>query len=536
MFLDYQLPFGVRLFHVYLKPNDLRQILQNNQDNSPYQSQSETSSLPRCCCSGNGTPGSRTPRSKTPRMPSFVTPEPVIKVDEVFIPSEKDPFSSSSNSGPKLCKAMLEDLILKGFKCCKCIDETDGEFDNGSSFENSSDGEGVQESCKARNGFIYSTDGIRYNAETEENREVDAHSRNNSLHSRNLEHVRNNFQNSSLEPESGIEVTGSDFHSSAATHFDQHASCFKDHHPSFQKDSQNSNEHFKKKMAGSDGIKVGSGFATRENREVSGMSGEVEGLMKNSLCEEKNKDHMLNGGIDKHVKNMSEDKIETIMSEDVSKMNQPNETNSTSKEDENSDKMSDVSSGKVTQHVNGADALNKSSKQLWHSDKQQQEISHHEHSAPRGIFNGDVISDISPEDDAETLDEMPHHLYNKNLEIPADEQYQLSSSEDSYRTPDELLGTYDSSEESSQIAPTGVSTVVDGHQEGVDAMLDLTQDVIHMCKGDKDAGSLGSNDEGECSKEKDENERQKKCCEVSLKQNALFSCSLESSLLFFLSG
>ena len=218
-YLEFQLPFGVRLFDVYLKKNDLKEVLEHNLENSPYQSQSDTLSSRDCCCAEH-----RAPRSRTPRIqPCRSAPErtPVATIDEVFPRSEKDPFSSSGNSGPRLCKAMLEDLLLKGFKCCKCVDETDGELENGSSCDSSVASECIEKSAKPKNGFIYTTDDVLCN-DIEQGREMRTHSRN-SLHSRNSENSRND---STLGPESGIEVTGSDFQSSAATHIDQRGISF----------------------------------------------------------------------------------------------------------------------------------------------------------------------------------------------------------------------------------------------------------------------------------------------------------------------
>ena len=564
---DYQLPFGVRLFHVYLKENDLRHILQNNHDNSPYQSQSEASLSRRCCCTGN-----RTARSRTPRMPPcFVPPEPVIKVEEVFTRSEKDPLSSSSNSGTKLCKAMLEDLILKGFRCCKCIDETDGEFDDMSSCEKSSDHVYMQDTCQPKNGFIYSTDGVHYN-DTKESKEVDANSRN----SESSEHSRNNCRNS-LEAESGIEVSESDFHNSAATHFDQRCAGFKDRHPAFQKDSQNFVENFEKRIKESDQIKAGDDLATTrdgessevcvESSEISGesrgicvesrgisgesrgISGESKDLMKDvdGLCEEKVKDddHLLNESViagvnDKFIKDINEaDETKNLLSEDVVETNQQSKASDrtvdnggvdftvsvgTREVNENFDKISGAPGEKHARQVNDTDAVKESLKQ-WKSDNPSVDkccdISIHselQHKTPyhldyhlsdsNHIHNDDVVFNISPEDDTEKLDDMPHHLFNKNLEIGADEPYQLSSSDDSYRTPDELLGTYGSSQESSHM-----NGDVDGCQGSEDAVLNQNQGGdVHECKEEKDGGRLGSNDEGESSKDKKQS--QKKCCEV----------------------
>ncbi len=128
-----------------------------------------------------------------------------------------------------------------------------------------------------------------------------------------------------------------------------------------------------------------------------------------------------------------------------------------------------------------------------------------------GILKDDVeaISNISPGNDAEKVDEMRHNL-------GSDEHYQLSSSEDSYRTPDEILRTYDSSEESSETNDVNdMNDAVDGTQGGIHAVLDQTQGgVVHVRK--EDVPSLASDDEGECSKDE---KRQKECCEVSRRKN-----------------
>jgi hypothetical protein len=116
----------------------------------------------------------------------------------------------------------------------------------------------------------------------------------------------------------------------------------------------------------------------------------------------------------------------------------------------------------------------------------------------------EAISNISPGNDAEKVDEMQHNL-------GSDEHYQLSSSEDSYRTPDEILRTYDSEESSETNDVDDMNDAVDGRQGGVHAVLDQTQvGVVHVLK--EDVPSLASDDEGGCSKDE---KRQKECCEVS---------------------
>ena len=536
---------------MYLKQNDLRHILQNNHDNSPYQSQNEASLARHCCCTGN-----KTPRSRTPRMPPcFVAPEPVIKVEEVYTRSEKDPLSSSSNSGTKLCKAMLEDLILKGFRCCKCIDETDGEFDDMSSCDKGSDGVYMQDTCKPKNGFIYSTHGVHY-SDTEESKQVDANSRN----SESSEHLRNNSRNS-LEVESGIEVSESDFHSSAATHFDQRCAGVKDRHPAFQKDSQNFEENFGKQIKGSDQFKAGDDLATIRNGESRRICVESSGICVESkevakdvdaLCEEKDKlslhgqddDHMLNKSVtagvnDKIIKLVNEmDETKSVLSEDVVETKPVNELSDGAVDNEGVDctvsvdaKEVDENLDKISEEVNNTDAVKESIKE-WKSDNlsvdKSCDISVHsepQHETPyhsdyqlsdsHDIHNDDVVFNISPKNDNEK----------KNHEIRADESYQLSSSEDSYRTPDELLGTYGSSQESSHmngLERVDVNSSVDGCQGGEDAVLNQNQGgVVHECKEEKDDGTLGSNDERESSKDKKQS--QKKCCEVSFVQNILHS-------------
>jgi hypothetical protein len=136
------------------------------------------------------------------------------------------------------------------------------------------------------------------------------------------------------------------------------------------------------------------------------------------------------------------------------------------------------------------------------------------------------------------MDEMPHKLHNRNLDVGSDEQYQLSSSEDSYRTPDEILDTYDSSEESNganRVNNMDINAELTGRQAGVEAPRDQTQGgveapcdqnqggVVHVRQPvEKDVESLGSIDEGECSKDEKQNKRHKTCCEVSHRENILF--------------
>lgn len=95
--------------------------------------------------------------------------------------SEKDPLSLSGMTGSKICKAMLEKQILKGFQCCKCADETEGEFT--STFEGSSLNESIPEK-------VYDANEV---------------SRNSPVHSQSF-------------LESGIKVTDRDLNSSTATH------------------------------------------------------------------------------------------------------------------------------------------------------------------------------------------------------------------------------------------------------------------------------------------------------------------------------
>ncbi|CAB3987494.1 Hypothetical predicted protein [Paramuricea clavata] len=565
---DYQLPFGARLFNVYLKRCDLREILANNHDNSPYQSQSETLLSHHCCCSEH-----RVPRSRTPRLQRcIITPEPkaIIKVDEVLTRSEKDPLSSSGNSGPKLCKAMLEDLILKGFRCCKCIDETDGELENGSSFGNSIE-EVMEDKCKPKNGFIYSTDDVRYN-DLEEGREVRSR---NSEHSGNSEHSRTNSQNSILETESGIEVTGSDFHSSAATHFDQRCASFRDRHTGYQEESQ----YFGKQGMGGCGLsaKTGQvkpggyvergkdfGLASTRNGERSDYNGivdENEKSMKDVIDsrETENKgsmqakyDNMLNknvrmtsGDHDKISEQVNEKyfaQTGDVVCEGVVEKKQLSELSDNAANNcavgkytkqLNENQISDACEEKHAQgsKENCTDLVKESTKQCIsdhqlncnvdksceisvekHSEEQR-EMSEH---ATVGVDTRDLLN---VENDARKAEEMPHKLHNRNLDVGSDEQYQLSSSEDSYRTPDEILDTYDSSEESNGangVNNMDINAELSESQVGVETPLDQTQGgVVHVRQPvEKDVESLGSIDEGECSKDEKQNKRHKKCCEV----------------------
>ena len=500
---------------MYLEQNELRKILQNNHDNFTYQSQNEK--LRHCCCTGH-----RTPRSRTPKMQSsMITPEPVI-VDEVLTRSEKDPLSSSSKSGPKLCKEMLEDLILKGFKCCKCMDETDGELENGSSLDDSTNS--MENKFKPVNGFIYSTDDL-HNDTVEKGREIDVHSRNSS-HSTNSKHSRTNSRNSTLETESGIEVTGSDFHSSVATHFDQ---------------------RYSQDRAGYEEKKKDVGLRPARNAERNdyngGMIDENKGSMKDisDSCAGGNDNPMLNKNVtsadnDEQVNEKSFNETGDVISKDPVEMKQSSETANdmvdngrvnctvtldTERLNKNVDESSDACEEKHSKELkeNSTDVLKQSKKQCMSElndnlDKTGDvSVQSKEQMSPgtHDILKDDVeaISNISPGNDAEKVDEMRHNL-------GSDEHYQLSSSEDSYRTPDEILRTYDNSEESSETNDVDdMNDAVDGTQGGIHAVLDQTQGgVVHVRK--EDVPSLASDDEGECSKDE---KRQKECCEVSRRKN-----------------
>jgi hypothetical protein len=166
-----------------------------------------------------------------------------------------------------------------------------------------------------------------------------------------------------------------------------------------------------------------------------------------------------------------------------------------------------------------------------HSEEQREMCDH----ATVGVDTRDLLN---VENDARKMDEMPHKLHNRNLGVGSDEQYQLSSSEDSYRTPDEILDTYDSSEESNGangMNNMDINAELTGRQGGVEAPRDQTQGgveatcdqnqggVVHVRQPvEKDVESLGSIDEGECSKDEKQNKRHKTCCEVSHRENILF--------------
>ena len=587
-YVDFQLPFGVRLFDVYLKKSDLKEVLEYNHVNSPYQSQTDTLSSRDCCCAEHGTPRSRTPRMQ----PCRITPDriPTAKVGEFFPQSEKDPFSSSGDSAPRLCKAMLEDLLLKGFTCCKCIDETDGELENGSSCDNSIASECVEKSSKPKNGFIYPTEDI------EQAREMGAHSRNSS-HSRNSENSRNNSRNSTVGPESGIEVTGSDFHSSAATHIDQRCTSFKNGHVESGESSRNfqgkqevekcerdfetsqvkitdDEERMSKtpRKIGSDAeivnkiaesIKVVNNFCEGENKSEKEVnyateiyksdilsknvtSGDYEEIDKQADAKSFDETGNERGNIPAEVQHEIRRKTSVQVDANYS-------VERTEYGDENVDGiLPERELAKELKEENNDSEMKQGNQmcdnQLYHNVqlscvappenyKEQREPPNCSDLSPNiGICaddlpndNLDTISNSSPSDKVGKFDKMPRKLHNRNLEVAygLSKPSQYSSSEDSYRTADDVMDTSDSSEGSSEIDGVDsldIKFLLDGGQGAGDSVLhEIDGDIMHVCKLEKDFGSPESTDE-DCHEGGKDEKRRKKCCAVSEFLNCVLKC------------
>lgn len=578
-YVDFQLPFGVRLFDVYLKKSDLREVLEYNHENSPYQSQSDTLSSRDCCCAEH-----RTPRSRTPRMqPCRIAPDriPTAKVGEFFPQSEKDPFSSSGDSAPRLCKAMLEDLLLKGFKCCKCIDETDGELENGSSCDNSIASECVEKSSKPKNGFIYPTEDI------EQAREMGTHSRNSS-HSRNSENSRNDSRNSTVGPESGIEVTGSDFHSSAATHIDQRCTSFKD--------GQVGSREISRNFQGEQEVeKCERGFETSQVKITIGNNGEIvnknpesiEGV--NNFGEIKNKSGKeVNYATEIYKSDMLSKNVTSGDYEEIGKQadaksfdqrgnekgNMPAEVQHevrrktsvkvdanysiarTKYGDGNVDGISPERELAKELEEDYNDSVKAEMKQgnqmcdnqLYHNVElscvapsenyeEQREPPDCSDLSPSIVIcaddlpndNLDTIFNASPSDNVGKLNKMPRKLHNRNLQVAygLSKANQYSSSEDSYRTADDVVDTSDSSEGSSEIDGVDsmdIKFLLDGSQGAGDSVLhEIDGDIVHVCKLEKDFGSLESTDE-DCHEGGKDEKRRKKCCAVSEFLNYVLKC------------
>ena len=474
---------------MYLTRNDLAQILVNN-ENSPYQSQAEEPF--RCCCSGLKTPRSRTPRSRTPRMQisKVVTNKPQPQVDLTL--SEKDPLCSLDNSSSKLCKGMLEDLLLKGFKCCKCIDETDGELEDGSSFDDESVSECEEDMIKQDNCLMHSTEDRNCN-DIEEAKEEPSR---NSPDSSHFQPSVGNSWNSAVDAESGIEVTGSDFHSSAATNLDHQSASFS--YVKYEGKSRNV-----------------AGYREKEEQEktVNHLEGRNDiGVERNELayagkdptkhCPTFNNE-ILNGDYDVINLRQNEQEVEDNPSHDNANVN------STVSEEVETTQSKLISHGQLSETCNASEE---------NDAMQQSKLSNNvDVDSPVSEKNHVLNDECNVAIDKQSTGCMPREVSNLRLNALAlDEQYQLSSSEDSYRTSEEILdteeplyglkGTYDAGEE---------HWVNNGD---LDALLDEDEEsVVHVCKRGKNRViecEERDGSQGECSKNCKQNDCHGQCCEV----------------------
>ncbi|XP_028415224.1 uncharacterized protein LOC114538272 [Dendronephthya gigantea] len=474
----YQLPFGVRLFNVYLTRNDLTEILVNN-ENSPYQSPSEEPF--RCCCSENKTPRSRTPRMHIRKVGS-TTPQPKVELTQ----SEKDPLHSSDNSSSKLCKAMLEDLLLKGFRCCKCIEETDGELEEGSSFGDESVSECKENKRSQENALIPSTEDRNCNNIEEAIEECSRNSADSSQPQLS--------QNSVVEAESGIEVTGSDFHSSAATNLDQPSASFS--YVKYQEKSRNftlcckteETDKIASHLEGKHDIRGEQNdleYADKEptkhssNNELTNRDYDITNLPQNEQKDEDNtsydSDHVTAG--------------EEVRESFGKAHANADDVNPTVSEDEETERLKYDQLSKACNTGKENDFMER--RKLSNSIDVDSSLKNH----VLGEEQDGVI-------EKQSTDCMPREVTNQRLNaLTLEEPYQLSSSEDSYRTPDEILdteepldgldGMYDTEEE-----------LCEGqwmNNEDIDALLDEDEEgLVHVCK-------LGMNRDIEC---QDVDERQ----------------------------
>ena len=513
----------MRLFNVYLKRNDLKQILLYNHDNSPYQSQSKAMSLSfHCCCTGH-----KTPRSRTPRMQEYTTvseePHVDVTIDEILTKSERDPFSSSSgSSGPILCKVMLEDLLLRGFKCCKCIEETDGEFENGSSSGNVE--ECVEDKSKNNRDSI---------PDIEEGTELGTHSRKSSR-SRTPQRSRNYSRNSTLETESGIEVTGSDFQSSAATHFDQRCQNF------IETDANSPEGHLREQQTegnyrtvDDDGEKRGeTDRIVEENEEIISVGNDVDktenkenenpALNKNEIITSDNHQNIIKNenyqtrdntaDITVHGSKEFEENHDEILSHE--KYTKKLVENYTGPLKEGETEESEICNNHLNDDIDDGSCESSVERLGDISD----DLSIKEHSNNFDITgNEGDISGPSSDSDASKLEEIHKKLYNQNLNIVSSSD-KLSSSEDSYRTPDEILDTYHSEVSSDNNDVKDKNIDVDTIQCGVNDLNDARQGEGNggdfPDQANEDFSSLGTSNEKEGSNN-GEQKKYKDCCEVS---------------------
>lgn len=240
--LDFQLPFGVRVFNVYLCRNDLDQLLEGN-ENSPYNSSQDRSASLKCCCRAKR---KVTRRPRVPHKDPFVT-NVHDNGQHSLEASERDPLTSSSghkmDDSTTLCKAKFGDIILKGLKCCKCIEDEEGEVDEevgeGSVCQDSV--EDVAHNIQQQNGDMRS--GVadspgRFNENLIDQNRMDFERAVQADRRRTpdlYERASQSRQSTgTTEGESGIEVTGSDWHSSTTTPFDQRSDSAREDHLSRQ--------------------------------------------------------------------------------------------------------------------------------------------------------------------------------------------------------------------------------------------------------------------------------------------------------------
>ena len=221
----------MRIFSVYLNENDLDQLLEVK-ENSPYKITHDGSTSPTCCCQ----------TKRIVRRKGCVSRHMSCSGDvqdsgqHSMAASERDPLNSSSRheseNGATLCKAMLEGLIFKGLKCCKCVDDLEGELgegpEEGSVCENSLDGIVWKKDSDIENGNVDNVAGgisenLPHQNEMVFERAGNVDERTESKLDERMTHSRQSGV--TLEEESGIDVTGSDFHSSIATPFEQISVC-----------------------------------------------------------------------------------------------------------------------------------------------------------------------------------------------------------------------------------------------------------------------------------------------------------------------
>ena len=226
----------MRIFSVYLNENDLDQLLEVK-ENSPYKVTHDGSISPTYCCQ----------TKRIVRRKGCVSRHMSCSGDvqdsgrHSMAASERDPLNSSSRheseNGATLCKAMFEDLIFKGLKCCKCVGDLEGELgegpEEGSLCENSLDGIVWKKDSDIENGNVDHVPGaisenLPHQNEMVFERAGDVGERTESTLDERMTHSRQSGV--TLEEESGIDVTGSDFQSSTATPFEQISVCSREGH------------------------------------------------------------------------------------------------------------------------------------------------------------------------------------------------------------------------------------------------------------------------------------------------------------------